>query len=202
MADSCPSSTSVSAPYRIHSGLIGRAPGGEVSATEEPTAAAMPSDRSNTAISTRPSSCIPAGSRLAPLTVAQLAANGHRLPAALRHTGPRDTWTDGTSSHVCHHEAILRYRLTIKQVHRESSWVMLTCGVGGTAAAGQAVAAITGDMAPGTGNACAAAFIWDGHSRVPISAGRLPAVAARQNRAGRRMAGWSRCRRRGRARSR
>jgi hypothetical protein len=60
-----------------------------VSATEEPTAAGMPSDRSTTAILARPSGCIPAGSRVA--QVAQLAANGHCRPATLSHTGPRNT---------------------------------------------------------------------------------------------------------------
>lgn len=52
--------------------------------------------------------------------VAQLGANDRSRPATPSHTGPRDTWSDGTSSHVCHHSATLRDCLTVKQVHRES----------------------------------------------------------------------------------
>jgi hypothetical protein len=48
-----------------------------------------------------------------------MAANGHRRPATPSHTKPRDTWSDGTSSHVCHHPATPRNRLILKQVHRE-----------------------------------------------------------------------------------
>ena len=45
-----------------------------------------------------------------------MAANGHSHPPTLSHTGPRNTWSDGTSSHVWHHQATLRNRLILKQV--------------------------------------------------------------------------------------
>jgi len=51
--------------------------------------------------------------------VAQLAANGHRHPATASHTRPRDTQSNGTSSHVCHHTATPQNRLTVKQVYED-----------------------------------------------------------------------------------
>jgi hypothetical protein len=51
-----------------------------------------------------------------------MAANGHSHPPTLSHTGPRNTWSDGTSSHVWHHQATLRNRLTVKQVHGSPSY--------------------------------------------------------------------------------
>jgi hypothetical protein len=52
--------------------------------------------------------------------VVQLGANGRSRPGTLSHTGPRDTWSDGTSRHVQHHPATLRNRLKLKQVHAQS----------------------------------------------------------------------------------
>ena len=51
--------------------------------------------------------------------VAQLGANDHSHPATPAHTEPRITWSDGSSSHVCHYTATRYDRLTVKQVHRE-----------------------------------------------------------------------------------
>ena len=44
-----------------------------------------------------------------------MAANGHSHPPTLSHTGPRNTWSDGTSSLVWHHLATLQNRLILKQ---------------------------------------------------------------------------------------
>ena len=68
----------------------------------------------------RPDGCIPAGpgARAAQLG-ALLAANDQRHPATLSDAQPRSARSNGTSSHVWHHQAILRTRLTVKQVNRE-----------------------------------------------------------------------------------
>ena len=50
-----------------------------------------------------------------------MAANGHSHPATLSHTGPRNTWSDGTSSQVWHYPATQRIRLILKQVCRAVS---------------------------------------------------------------------------------
>jgi hypothetical protein len=48
-----------------------------------------------------------------------MAANDRLRPATPSDTGPRNSWSDSTSSHVCHHLATLCGRLTVKQVHRD-----------------------------------------------------------------------------------
>jgi hypothetical protein len=102
----------------------------------EPAAARMPSGHCATAISAWP----PAPPMVARdlrrsgafrrvrgmAGVALLAANRRRRPATPNHTGPRNTWSDGTSSHVWHHPATRRTRLTVKQVHGESVLGLLT----------------------------------------------------------------------------
>jgi len=55
-----------------------------------------------------------------------VAANGHRYPATPGHTEPRNTWSDGTSSHVWHHPATFCDRLVLKQVLGRPR----TCGSG------------------------------------------------------------------------
>jgi hypothetical protein len=75
--------------------------------------------------------------------VAQLAANGHRHPATPIHTGPRNTCSGGTPSHVWHHSATLCDRLTVKQVHRQLVLDFADPGgIGGTT---------TGNLVPITG---------------------------------------------------
>jgi len=44
---------------------------------------------------------------------------GSHRPPSPSHTGPRNTWSDDTSSHSWHHPATLRARLTVKQVCAE-----------------------------------------------------------------------------------
>jgi hypothetical protein len=47
---------------------------------------------------------------------ALLAANGHRRRATPSDRGPRNTWSDGTSSHIWHRLATLRNRLMLNQI--------------------------------------------------------------------------------------
>jgi len=95
------------------------------------TVAGMLSGRSATAIppqplthplpSGRPSpgGCIPAGSHDRGGSP-NGSLSGSQRPQSPSHTQPRNTCSDGTSSHVRHHPATLRLRLILKQVHRES----------------------------------------------------------------------------------
>jgi hypothetical protein len=74
---------------------------------------------------------------------------GSQRPQPPSQTGPRTTWSDGTSSHVRHHLSTQRNRLTVKQVHWEPVVGLAgPRGIGGTIITGQVVAVITGTRHP------------------------------------------------------
>ena len=140
---------------------------------------------------------------------ALLAANGHRRPATPSHRGPRNTWSDGTSSHIWHHLATLRNRLTVKQVDRELVLYSPRTLTPAASAAPSRAAPCPDHRGPGAPELVTPA-------RPPPRGGRprlrsrpvpFPAVAgvrmsAMRSQAGRRVTGWPCYRRGGQARSR
>lgn len=70
-------------------------------------------------------------------------------PSHVQPQRPRNTWSDGTSSHIWHRLATLRNRLTVKQVHREVALGFADLWHRRHATADHVLAAFTGNLAPG-----------------------------------------------------